>query len=168
MKKSTDSAIKRRNFVKILMKLLLISSLCLTLIGCTKDESNILGEKSKYEVSDFLVSLRVKEGSLTKSKATLILENHTDNDYLYGNPFSIEKEENGNWYKLKPINELSFDLIAYILKAKDSLEIELDWKYGYGELSAGKYRIIKDVFINTEEPIGEEDMVYIAAEFVIE
>lgn len=153
--------------MKTILKLMLIGSLFLSLVGCTTNNSVSIGEKSKYAVSNNSISFKVKEGSLTKSKATFILENLTDNDYSYGNPFSIEKEVNGIWYELKPIKELSFNLPAYNLNAKDSKEIEIDWEYAYGKLTPGKYRIIKGVFHYIDTPIKEEDMVYIAAEFII-
>lgn len=39
---------------------------------------SIVGDKSNYEVSNNLATLTVKEGSLTKSKLTLILKNNSD------------------------------------------------------------------------------------------
>ena len=153
--------------MKVILNLSLIGLLCLTLVGCTKDNSFIIGEESKYAVSDDLVSLRVKEGSLTKSKATFILENNTDYAYSFGNPFSLEKEVDDIWYKLIPIRELVFTMEAYSLKAKKSKEIEIGWKFNYGKLLPGKYRVIKDVFPSKDLPIEENDMFYIAAEFII-
>ncbi|MDD4608437.1 MAG: hypothetical protein PHD10_04845 [Bacilli bacterium] len=150
--------------MKKLLCLILIGILCLS--GCTNNSVSI-GKKSKYIVSDNLVSLKVKEGTLTKSIATLILENYTDDDYLFGKPYAIEKEVNGIWYELNPIKELVFNLPAYSLKAKERIELEIDWEYGYGILSPGKYRIIKGVFPNLDIPIEEDDIIYIAAEFMI-
>jgi hypothetical protein len=153
--------------MKKILSLVLIGVLCLTLVGCTKDDSVSIGEKSKYTVSEDLASMRVKEGSLTKSKVTLILENNTDDDYSYGNPYSIEKEEDSIWYELKPIKELFFTLPAYGLKAKESIEIEINWESAYGKLTPGKYIIVKGVFRDIDVPIEEGDMVYISAEFTI-
>ena len=126
-----------------------------------------IGEKSKYIVSDDLVSLRVKEESLTNSEMTLILENHTDKTYEYGNGYSIEKEESGIWYELKPIRDFAFTLPAYVLKAKESIEIEIDLKYSYGELYPGKYRVIKHVSLSLDRPLKPSDYIYVGAEFII-
>lgn len=134
-------------------KIFSIFILCSVLVGCSTDNN--------------AVSLRVKEGSLTKTKATLIIENNTNREYIYGEPFIIEKETNGKWTELSPINEFAFNLPAYGLQAKTSIEIEIGWEYGYGKLNPGKYRIIKDVFLNSDSAIEEKDLIHIAAEFII-
>lgn len=139
-------------------------AVCIRII---KDNPVNIGEKSKYVVTNNLVSLRVKEGSLTNSKATLLLENHTDNAYSFGYPYSIEYEKDGIWYEIIPINDLVFIMPALGLKAKESIEIGVNWEYHYGKLPSGKYRIIKSVFRKIDTPINEEEIVYIAAEFII-
>jgi hypothetical protein len=151
--------------MKKILTIVLIGIICFSLAGCAN--SIEVGDESKYMISDNLVSMKVKEGSLTKLKAILILENNTDDDYSYGNPYSIEKEEDGIWYELKPIKELSFTLPAYILKAKESIEIEINWESTYGKLTPGKYRIVKGVFCEKDIPIEKEDIAYISAEFTI-
>lgn len=140
------------------------AAICIKIV---KDNPVNIGEKSKYVISDNLVSLKVKKGSLTNSKANLILENHTDNDYSYGYPYLIEYEKDGIWYEIIPINDLTFIMPALDLKAKELVEIGVNWEYHYGKLPSGKYRIIKDVFRKIDIPIEKEEIVYIAAEFII-
>jgi hypothetical protein len=140
------------------------AAICIEII---KDNPVNIGEKSKYLASDNLVSLRVKEGSLTNSKATLILENHTDDGYSYGYPYSIEYEKDGIWYEIIPNNDMFFIMPALGLKAKESIEISVNWEYHYGKLPSGKYRVVKCVFREIDTPITEEEIVYIAAEFII-
>lgn len=62
---------------------------------------------------------------------------------------------------------MNFNMIAYILKPKESRKITVDWEYYYGKLSPGKYRLIKDVFSESDIPIEESNKVYIGAEFEI-
>jgi len=129
--------------MKLILGLVLIGILGLVLIITL----------TKKVITDDLVSLIVKEGSLTNSGATFILENHTDNSYRYGGSYSIEKERFGIWFSLRPKRKLSSTLIAYDLGAKKSREIEIDWEYNYGKLTPGKYRIIKnigDFWVGTE------------------
>lgn len=116
---------------------------------------------------DGLVSMSVNEESITNSKAIFTLVNHTNETYIYGNSYSIEYEKDGIWYDLKPINDLNFTLIAYYLKAKESIKMEIDWEWYYGKLTPGKYRIIKAVFRESDIPIVPSDEVYIEAEFII-
>lgn len=144
----------------------IIGIVCLSLVGCSQ-ESNVVGDKSNYEVSNKLATLQVKEGSLTKSKLTLILKNNTDHGCSYGNPFSLEKEKNGVWYEIKPARGLNFTLEAYGLGSKDSIEFELSLESFYKKLSPAKYRVVKAVFCNGADSIKIET-TYVAAEFVIE
>lgn len=144
-------------------KKLLITIICVFfIIALIWYINSNVGNKSKYDVSSNLVIMEVKEGSLTNTKATLIMTNHTNDNYTYGNPYFIEKEKDGTWYELKTINDLFFTMPAFELKANSSVEFEIDWEYGYGKLESGKYRIIKDVSNSKGERI------YIAAEFTIE
>lgn len=155
---------------KKILSLVLIGILCFNLVGCTnesKNDSVNIGEESKYVVRDDLVSMSVVEKSLTNSKATLALVNHTDETYIYGDPYYIEYEKDGIWYEIVPINDMNFNMIAYILEPKESKEINVDWEYHYGKLIPGEYRIIKGVFLESDIPIEPSDYVYIGAEFEI-
>ncbi|MBP5684350.1 MAG: hypothetical protein J6X02_03740 [Bacilli bacterium] len=42
-----------------------------------------------------------------------------------------------------PINDIAYTLPVYGLKKNDSIELDINWEYGYGKLQ-GKYRIVKD------------------------
>ena len=89
------------------------------------------------------LDFKLKEGSLTNTSLTMILTNNSGKDLEYGNPYSIEKYENGYWRTLMPINDIAYTLPVYGLKKNDSIELDINWEYGYGKLQ-GKYRIVKD------------------------
>ena len=155
---------------KELLCLALIGIFSFTLLGCTNESKNNsvdIGEKSKYVLRNDLVNISVNEESLTNSKATFTLINYTDENYDYGEPYLIEYKKDTVWYVMPPINNMDFNMIAYILKPKESKEITVDWEYHYGKLSPGKYRLIKYVFRESDIPIEESDKVYIGAEFEI-
>lgn len=57
-------------------------------------------------------------------------------------------------------------LLSFGKSWKASKEIELNWEDGYGKLTKGEYRIIKDVDYEYEE--GRYESFYIAVEFTIE
>ena len=92
----------------------------------------------------------IKEGTLTNKGLTMVIKNTSDKDLLYGNPYLIEKYEDGVWKTLEPINEVSFTLPAYFLNKNDTIELNIDWEYGYGKLK-GKYRVVKDFFYKENE-----------------
>ena len=54
---------------------------------------------------------------------------------------------------------------AFQLSAKESKEIKLDWENGYGKLTEGTYRIIKEFDYEYEE--GKYETFNVAVEFNI-
>ena len=105
-------------------------------------EYYFLVEISKISGEEINIKIDIKNNTLTAKGLTMLISNKSDKDISYGNPFMIEKYENGYWKTLKSINELAFTLPAYGLNINDSVELNIDWEYGYGKLN-GKYRIVK-------------------------
>lgn len=138
--------------------LIIISILTIFILtGCTNED---IGAKSKYDITNDQVTMRVKEGTLTNSQAIITMINNTEINFTYGEPYHLEKKVNGTWYELEPIEEVYFTMPAYVLKAKESVEKEYNWEYGYGKLKKGTYRLVTD-FSNGKEQI------YASAEFTI-
>ncbi|MBQ9833655.1 MAG: hypothetical protein IJO33_00455 [Bacilli bacterium] len=149
---------------KIILIILVLGVVFFGLVGCgTKNEFDI-GKESNVEIAEKGVLLSIKENTLTKKGATLILKNDSNVEVQYGEPYEVEIKKDGKWYKINV--ELNFILPVYGLKSKESKEIKLNWENSYGELSAGDYRIIKSVDVENEN--GTFDRFYISAEFTIE
>ena len=98
---------------------------------------------SKTSGDEVNLKITLKENSLSSVGLTMIIENLSDKDLEYGNPYSIEKYENGFWKSAPTINDLYFTMPAFGLKKGESKELSINWEYGYGKLK-GKYRIVKD------------------------
>jgi len=132
---------------KLLFSLILITfSICL--FGCCKNDDIV-------KLDDIIIT--IKEDTLTNDGVTVIITDLTGYDNTYGEWFRIDKKENGNWKELKPIiDNYAFNLVGYYVNSDNKLELEHDWKWLYGSLSKGKYRIVKEV-----------NNKYIAAEFEI-
>ena len=45
----------------------------------------------------------IKEETITSKGATFIIKNTTDEEYVYGQPYTIEKFENGNWKEIETL-----------------------------------------------------------------
>lgn len=133
------------------------------LLGCGKeiDEQHA---QEKLNMSNE-VSLTIKEGTLSNTGASFILKNASIYDFSYGNPFRLETFLNSKWVNVEPIEDLNFTLPAYALKANESVTLKIDWQYGYGSLSSGKYRLVKEVTREFED--DSREMYYVAAEFTI-
>lgn len=151
---------------KILLSILICGIMVLGVAGCgnSKNEFDI-GNKSNINISQNNgVLLSIKDGTLKNTGATLILTNNSDKDFHYGNPYEIEIKKDGEWHKINV--QLDFTLPAFGLKAKETKEIELDWKHGYGKLASGTYRIIKSIDYEKEE--GHFETFNVAVEFTID
>lgn len=117
-----------------------IMVLGLTVCWTNKNEFDI-GKESNIEIVEKGVSLTVKENTLTETGATLILKNDSDVDVQYGNPYEIEIKKDGEWHKINV--QLDFTLPAFSLKSKETKELEINWKEGYGKLTPGDYKLLK-------------------------
>lgn len=150
---------------KVFLIILLCGFLSLGVSGCWKSGKGLdIGSKSDIKIMQNDVIMTIKEGTLTNKGATLILTNNSDKNLQYGNPYEIEIKKDGKWHKINV--ELYFNLPAFQLLPKESKEIELNWEDGYGKLTKGEYRIIKDIDYEYEE--GRYESFYIAVEFTIE
>lgn len=109
-----------------------------------------LANISKTSGEEINVKLDIKDGTLTDKGLTMVISNKSNKNISYGNPFMIEKYENGYYKTLKPINEMAFTLPAYGLNKNDSVELNIDWARGYGKLK-GKYRIVKSFHYNEND-----------------
>lgn len=125
------------------------------------------GKNKEDEISD--VVMTIKEGTLSKDGVTVVLKNNTDDEYVYGPDYYLEKYDDGSWKQASTLtgDPLSWNAIAYSLKANDSVELTLNFKLSYGELSDGKYRVIKRVSKEEDRPITEDKVIKLLAEFEI-
>ncbi len=57
-------------------------------------------------------------------------------------------------------------MIAYIVEKDQASQMSIDWEWLYGDLSTGRYLIVKQ-FMNRRGP-GDYDEYYLACEFTIE
>lgn len=114
------------------------------------------------------IRMYIKEGTLTKSGATIIIIDRTlDEKHTYGESFRIEKKENNKWTKLDTIlKDYGFNAIGYHVDENKKLEMEVNWKWLYGNLKKGEYRLIKDFAINKKDSyLGSKE---IFVEFTID
>lgn len=154
------------------MKKITAAVLCiisaLSLFGCGKNSLKPGEESTVTEGTGFDVSMTIVEGTVTPSKATVLVTNNTDIEIDSGNEydFSIEVLDKGKW---KAIETDERDNTAEALIFTGESELVLDWKNIYGALPKGHYRIVKSFFPWTENGIyGIDDQFYLTAEFSIE
>ena len=93
------------------------------------------------------ISMTIKEGTLTKSGATIIITDLSGKDNTYGSFYRIDKLENNEWKELKVIvkGNYGWTSIGYLVGEDNKLELDINWEWLYGKLEKGQYRLVKEV-----------------------
>ena len=110
----------------------------------TSEQINEMIEKRSIDK----VSAVIKEGTLTKEGATVVITDKNDYPYSYGEDFDIQKLKDGKWEDLKSIGNSYINDIAHVIKEDRTTEMNLNWKSKYGELETGHYKLILEVTQN--------------------
>ena len=126
---------------------------------------------SKDKELNDLVEMTIKEGTLTKTSATVVIKGNIYYDITLGETFWIEKynEYTNEFKKLENTTgkNCAFNLPAYVVTSDKPLELKQDWSCEHGELSKGTYRLVKDVDYEDNVPVSPQDKI-IWVEFEIE
>lgn len=126
-------------------------------------------EETIYEIVNNLdgVTMTVKETSVSPTGLTVVIENNSDSQCIFGEYFVLEKKMDDGWYQV-PVEiegNYGFEDIGYELDPGDKREWETDWEWLYGSLDSGQYRIVKDILDFRDT--GDFDKYFLAAEFRI-
>lgn len=145
------------------------------LLGCENSNNESSNEETDltpttYDIVNDLdgVTMTVKENTVSSIGLTVIMENQSDKECIYGEDFLLEEEIDGKWYQV-PITlegNYGFNDIGYNLASSEMREWAVEWEWLYGSLGKGKYRIVKKIldFRGT----GDYDEHYLAAAFTLE
>ena len=146
---------------KPILIIFLCGILVLGLTGCGKSNLEI-GDKSDITISQSDVTMSIKDGTLTNEGTTLVLKNESEKLLRYDEEYRLEIKRDGEWHKINV--ELEFNEPLWEVEQNSSKEFELNWKYEYGKLPTGKYRIVKEVYFENEK----DQTFYVSAEFNID
>lgn len=147
----------------------------ISLSGCgSEDYDQSVGatnwEPSAYEIDNNLdgVTMGIKEGTVSTTKLTVIFENNSEKDFIFGEQFLLEKNIMGSWYQVPVIldDNYGFIDIGYDLAPLDITEWTVDWGWLYGNLDTGEYRIVKEILDFRET--GDYDKYILTAEFKVD
>lgn len=146
--------------VKIVISLIIAIVIFLfLLLVINLSKPNYLGVKSKINVTNSL-NMAIKDSTLSKTSAIVVLKNNSKDNYVYGQTFSLEVKFENKWYELKQISKSGNTTEGYILKPGESIELTLNWKDRYELLNDINYRIVKEVSLE-----GSKVYEYIVTEF---
>ena len=107
---------------------------------------------------------------VTPSGMTLKIEQFSgefSGNYETGQWFKLEKNVNDEWRPVEtnPLIDYVWEAVAYTIKNNDITEFKVEWKWLYGELSPGYYRLTKEIMF-TEA--GKFDKNLYSVDFVID
>lgn len=152
--------IRKVDFVLILLMFMVIIGGCSssTLNSTQPLEQSTYGPKVAHEK----IKLTVNEKNITKDVASLTLTytNDSDQEYYYGVEPHLEIKIEEKWYVVPTVEDFAWIEIAYILAPHSSTQETIDIQTIYGQLNAGEYRWIKNLY-------SEGETLTLFAEFTI-
>lgn len=83
---------------------------------------------------------------ISSTGATVTIKDTNQKPYIYGEWYKLEKENDCQWFDVKTIIEnYGFEDIGYVPNNDGEIKFKIDWKWLYGELSSGHYRLLKQI-----------------------
>lgn len=135
---------KKELLIKIILIVLIFGGLIYYLKSLNNAKVTLIKDNNEYTLKN--VIMKLKENTLTKSGATIIIKDNNKVKYTYEEYYKLEKRIDHIWYELKPSGDVLFNEMGYLVDDNNELEINIDWSKTYGNLTSGKYRIIKRIY----------------------
>lgn len=161
---------------KSFLSLIYVLVMMMFMVACAnsgENESNPTSdhnmEATTYEIINNFdrVTMTIKESSISSNGLTVIIENDSNKECIFGEFFVLEKKIDDSWYQV-PVEiegDYGFEDIGHELESGGSREWKTDWEWLYGSLDVGQYRIVKDILDFREA--GDYDKYYLGAEFIL-
>lgn len=135
---------KKELLIKIILIVLIFGGLIYYLNSLNNASVTLIKDNNEYTLKN--VTMNIKENTLTKGGATIIITDNNKIKYTYEEYYKLEKRIDHIWYELKPNSDVIFNEMGYLVDDNNELEMNIDWSKTYGNLTSGKYRIIKRIY----------------------
>ena len=135
---------KKELLIKIILIVLIFGGLIYYLNSLNNAKVTLIKDNNEYTLKN--VTMNIKENTLTKSGAAIIITDNNKVKYTYEEYYKLEKRIDHIWYELKPSGDVLFNEMGYLVDDNNELEMNIDWSKTYGNLTSGKYRIIKRIY----------------------
>lgn len=108
------------------------------------------------------VSMSIESGSVTAGGLTLVITDKNDPPHTFEEWYELKKQSGSNWEDVPVVIEGDYGFNSLGLSPDDNgrLTLTVDWRWLYGELKPGTYKIVKALNI-------DGDFKYFSAEFKI-
>ena len=131
----------KRMIIALCLSVLMLLAAC----GGTLNKSDL--KPSPYEESELSGGVAMSAASSVVGPDTEMINlriiNATDKELTFGADYTLETQLDGEWYVVPPKEEMSFIMIAYILEAHGTAQVEAALSGPYGKLPDGRYRVVK-------------------------
>lgn len=135
---------KKELLIKTILIVFTVGGLIFYLKSLNNAVVTLTQDNNEYILEN--VTMKLKENTLTKSGATIIITDNNKTKYTYEEYYKLEKRIDHIWYELKPNDDVFFNEMGYIVDDNNELEMNIEWSKTYGNLTSGKYRIIKRIY----------------------
>lgn len=130
---------------KVLFSLAAVLLMLLAACGGALNKDDL--DPSPYTGTDFTgeVTMTAARDAVSPKTSSLTLDivNTTDTEFSYGAAYTLEVYLDDAWYVVPPKEDMAFIMIAYVLEPEGTAQTEVSLADAYGELPAGRYRVIK-------------------------
>ncbi len=113
------------------------------------------------------LELKAIAASINNGKGSFKLSNKSKDIYMYNSEYKLELLLDGIWVDIPYVVEYPlFTSEAILIRPQTTIDIMIEWRGYYGELSAGEYRIVKKLYKKlTDYKHGDPLILY--AQFTI-
>lgn len=131
-----------------------------------KDNNDIIPKRfeSTFVLND-LSGVTMKVESVVDTSITVCINYSADDPTIFGEDYILEVKDGQKCHSLPVKDDIMFTSMGYGLKKGSSFPWATDFEILYGKLSAGQYRIIKEIRIEPQQETPKE--YFISAEFSI-
>lgn len=143
--------------------MLLCLAVAVSVAGCRQQLQWVPGGGSQEQEE---VWLEITGVDMDAGTLSVTWHNETAQEAIYGAPYVIERQEDGNWVSCAVRDEIAFISIGYVLPARGSTEESYSLKDPYLADQPGLYRIRSECYIQSGKE--ESQKRELTAEFVLE
>ena len=98
----------------------------------------------KTENVNLTISTDKTDYNWTNTRIQLLIENHGSTNVEFGEIYTIEKLQNGEWYKVPFKSMIAFKDGLYNLSPNNTYKQKIDLSYFDYNFKVGKFRVVKE------------------------
>ncbi len=127
------------------------------------EEVSMENEYAGFSIND-LQNVTMTMEKYKSWEGEILIDNQSGSKLVTEEWYCIQKLENGEWHRMSELIDGIWKQVGYAIQDGETAVFQINWKTWFGELSPGKYRIVKKVYPSLSDSLEPH---YLAAEFEI-